>query len=214
MDYFNLPSTTIVQRVVPKNTFDSFTTRKQKELFTKDVAKIMWKNSISTQTTNLPCKDILEIQIFSIELKQQKEIKTLLDIIDKSIVYHIIFVVEFENLFYLSTSAKHPSPLNETKSVIDWTFKTQWSKKSSNLYKIELRKSIENVYYEFCKQLSLKPTDEVNCLIDLIDYDSQIQTLIKEIDHLQKKIATCQQFNKKVEYNLKLKELQQKLSNI
>jgi hypothetical protein len=95
MEYFNLPANTIVQRVVPKNSFDSFTNTKQKEMFTKEIAKIVWSNSISAGTINLQGKDISEIQIFTIELKGQKEIKTVLDIIDKVIPYHIIFVVEY-----------------------------------------------------------------------------------------------------------------------
>lgn len=76
MNYFKLPSNTVVQRVVPKNSFDRFTNSKQKEQFSKDIAKITWSNSLSVETINLHGKDIQEIQIFTIELKEQKEIKT------------------------------------------------------------------------------------------------------------------------------------------
>jgi hypothetical protein len=214
MDYFNLPSNTVVQRVVPKNSFDSFTNSKQKEMFTKDIAKIVWSNSLSTGTINLQGKEIQEIQIFTIELKEQKEIKTLLDIIDKAIPYHIIFVVEFGDWIYFSTSSKHLSPLNDTKSVIDWTYTTPWFKKSDNKYTISLRKSIDNIFYEFCQQLSFRKNKNIKNIADLSAYNSKLYTLTKEIERLKKSITSCQQFNRKVEMNLLLKELESELSSL
>ena len=214
MDYFNLPSNTVVQRVVPKNSFDSFTNSKQKEMFTKDIAKIVWSNSLSAGTINLRGKEIQEIQIFTIELKEQKEIKAVLDIIDKAIPYHIIFVVEFKDWIYFSTSSKHPSPLNDAKSVIDWTYTTPWFQKSDNKYIISLRKSLDNIFYEFCQQLSLRNNKNIKNIADLSAYNSKLYTLTKEIERLKKSIASCQQFNKKVEMNLLLKELENELNSL
>lgn len=53
MDYFDLPVSTMVQRVVPKNSFDASTNSKQKDLFTKEVARIIWSNKLSSETINL-----------------------------------------------------------------------------------------------------------------------------------------------------------------
>lgn len=214
MDYFNLPQNTIVKRVVPKNSFDSYTNSKQKEVFTKDIAKIVWNNKLSKESINLSGKDILEIQIFTIELKEKKDITTLLNIIDKAIPYHIIFVVEFENLVYISTSSKHPSPLNDTKSVIDWTFKSDWHNKTEKRYTLELKRDLDHVFYEFCQQLLLRPSNKTKSINDLVQYNSQISALTKEIEQTKRSIASCLQFNRKVELNLKLKQLEDKLDNL
>lgn len=211
MDYFKLPSNTTIQRVIPKNSFDSFTNSKQKDMFTKDVAKITWSNSISTATINLPSKEIQEIQIFSVELKEKKEIKTLLEIIDKAIPYHIIFIIEFDDSMYISTSSKHSSSLNDTKSVIDWTFKTEWFRIGEKDYKLEFKKDIDFVYYDFCNQLSLKLNKNIKNITDLAAYNSKISSLTREIEQLKRSITSCQQFNKKVELNLKLKKLEREL---
>ena len=93
MEFFDLPHSTIIRRFVAKSLFDSVTNTKQKAMFTNDIAKIMWCNTLSSETTNLPHNEIEEIQIFSIELKEKKEIKSILEIIDKTIPYHIIFIV-------------------------------------------------------------------------------------------------------------------------
>jgi hypothetical protein len=211
MEFFNLPYNTVIQRFVAKNHFDSVTNTKQKAMFTNDIAKIMWCNTLSSETTNLPHREIEEIQIFSIELKEKKEIKSILEIIDKTIPYHIIFIVSFADEVYLSASAKHPSPLNDNKSVIDWTYTSPWFKKTENTYSLKLKKDIDTVFFDFCRQLSPLSNSSIKNIADLTAYNSRISALLKEIEQLKKKILSCPQFNKKVELNLKLKELEQEL---
>ncbi|MDI3504886.1 MAG: hypothetical protein PWQ81_108 [Bacteroidota bacterium] len=211
MEFFDLPYNTIIQRFVAKSLFDSVTNTKQKAMFTNDIAKIMWCNTLSSETTNLPHNEIEEIQIFSIELKEKKEIKSILEIIDKTIPYHIIFIVSFADEVYLSASAKHPSPLNDNKSVIDWTYTSPWFKKTENTYSIKLKKDIDTVFFDFCRQLSPQSNSSIKNIADLTAYNSRVSALSKEIEQLKKKIFSCSQFNKKVELNLKLKELEQEL---
>lgn len=214
MDLFNLPYNTVVQKFVAKSHFDAVTNTKQKAMFTNDVAKIMWCNTLSTETTNLPHNEITEIQIFSVELKSQKEIKNILEIIDKTIPYHIIFVVSFDDEIYLSASAKHPSPLNDNKSVIDWTYTSLWFKKTENKYNLNLRKDIDTLFFDFCQQLSPKINVGIKNIADLSAYNAKLSSITKEIEQLKKKISSCSQFNKKVEMNLALKELEKGLERI
>jgi hypothetical protein len=212
MELFNLPYNTTIQRFVAKSHFDSVTNTNQKALFTNDIAKIMWCNTLSSETTNLPHKEIEEIQIFSIELKAQKEIKSVLEIIDKTIPYHIIFIVTFGDELYLSASVKHASPLNDNKSIIDWTYTSPWFRKTVNRYSLNLKKDIDTVFFDFCQQLSQKSNSSIKSIADLTAYNARFCSLTKEIELLKKKITSCPQFNKKVEMKLKLNELILELS--
>jgi hypothetical protein len=214
MEVFILPHTAIVYKVVPKNTFDSYTNARQKRLFTNLIARITWYYKLSPETINLESKDIKEIQIFRVELKAKEEVKQVLDIIDKAIPYHIIFVVEHEGQVYLSTSPKHPNPLNEHNSVIDWNFKTAWFNPSHNKYKLELKKSIDAVYHAFCKQLSSRPHLQHKSFTDLIEYNKNVETLKGEIKTLKSNLGKCRQFNHKVELNIKLKETEKRLQTL
>lgn len=214
MELFNLPYNTVIQRFVAKNHFDSVTNTKQKAMFTNDIAKIMWCNTLSTETTNLPHKEIEEIQIFRVELKEQKEINNTLEIIDKAIPYHIIFIITFGDMIYLSTSAKHSSPLKANKSVIDWTYKSPWFKEEENKYIINLKNDIDTVYFDFCQQLSKKPIKSIKNIDDLTAYNVKVRLLINEIELLKNKINSCPQFNKKVELNIKLKKVEMELSRL
>jgi hypothetical protein len=217
MELFSLPHTAKVNRVIPKNAFDSYTTARQKKLFTELISRITWTHKLSPDTINLEAKDIKEVQVFKVELKVKQDIQTVLDIIDKSIPYSIIFVVEYDGMIYLSTSSKHPHPINEDNAVIDWTFKTDWFKPSENKYSFQLKKSIDAVYHDFCIQLSGKSTMASKPLQDLISFKKNVDALEKEIARLKSGVAGSKQFNNKVELNLKLKakenELQSLLNN-
>ena len=205
MSAFKLPHTTRVQRVIPKNAFDKYVSRKQKKLLTEKVSRITWLNKISTDTVKLEAKDTKEIQIFRIELKTKDDISEILDLIDKSIPYSIIFIVECEQEMYLSTSTKHGHPTNINKSVIDWTFNSQWFLVEENSYTLNLKKSIDAVFLDFCNQLSGMLADRNKSLSDLVNYCKQKYILENEIEKLKRDIKKCKQYKLKVEMNLELK---------
>jgi hypothetical protein len=214
MKLFILPHTAIVNRNIPKNAFDKYTTAKQKKLFTDKVSRITWMHKLSTDTTNLESKDIKEIQIFKIELKVKEEIQPVLDVINKAIPYHIIFIVVHDGKIYLSTSTKHAHPTKEDNAVIDWTFKTNWFLPSENTYRLQLKKNIDTVFHDFCFQISGKLDTSTMPFQDLIEYKRRIDTLEKEIQKLKVSIASGKQFNHKVELNMRLKEAENELRSL
>jgi Domain of unknown function (DUF4391) len=206
MELFNLPNATKVFKVIPKNAFDTYTNSKQKKMFTDLIARITWLNKLSPDTVNLESREIKEIQLFKVELKLKEEVQPVLDIINKAIPYHIIFIVEQNESIYLSTSVKHNHPVNEDNSVVDWTFKTPWFKPSQNKYSIQLKKSLDAAYHDFCLQISAMPELANKSLTDLVQYNKQLDTLKREIVMLQNSIKNCKLFKLKVEFNLLLKK--------
>ncbi len=186
MELFKLPHTTKVQRVIPKNAFDEYTTAKQKKLFTDFVSRITWLNKLSTGTVNLESNEIKEIQLFKVELKVKEEVQSILNIIDKAIPYNIIFIVEYGIENYLSTSTKHPHPINENNTVIDWTFKTDWFRSTEKTFQLRLKKDLDSVYYDFCIQLSKKPELSNLPIQEVIQYE-QKKTLARKTNFPTKK---------------------------
>ncbi|MBK9555163.1 MAG: DUF4391 domain-containing protein [Bacteroidetes bacterium] len=91
---------------------------------------------------------------FKIELKEREEIKSLLEIMDKSIPYNIIFIIEESDSIYLSTSIKYPHPNKADISVIDWTFKTSWFLQNENKYTLNLKSNLDVVLFDFCLQIT------------------------------------------------------------
>jgi hypothetical protein len=122
--------------------------------------------------------------------------------------------VEHEHVIYLSTSAKHPHPVYEDNAVIDWTFKTDWFVPTEKKYALQLKKSVDAVYHDFCIQLSGNPSMASKPIQDLIAYKKRTSALEKEITRLRSGIANSKQFNKKVELNLKLKAVEEQIKGL
>ncbi|MBS1571619.1 MAG: DUF4391 domain-containing protein [Bacteroidetes bacterium] len=207
---FQLPKNTEVGKVIPKNAFDDYTNTKLKKLFSDKIQRITWLNKIAVDTVNLSGTDIQEIQVFKIELKEKSIIKDLLSIIEKAIPYHILFWIEFEDEYYVSTSAKHLHPQNEDIAVIDYTFTSDWKTIENNPFQFELKNNLDWVFKNICDQLKSIDT-ATKSINELVEKQKNNDAILREIEKLKSEIARCKQFNKKVELNLKLKELQSML---
>lgn len=211
MIHLELPKTTIVNRFIPKNNFDEYSNTSQKKKFTDNIDKITWLNKLSKETINLNGNEIKEIQIFEVKLKVKENILSLLNIIDKAIPYHIIFICSYESEYYISTSKKHNHINNESNAVLDWTFSTLWHTNAENKFKINLKESIDFVYTDLCSQISGYHSKNIN---DIIDIDKTTSKLKRQIEDLELKIKREKQFNLKVEMNSELKVLKLKLESI
>lgn len=213
MAIFELPTRTIVNKVIPKNAFDGFTTSKQKKRFTDLIEKIRWANKLSSETTNLNGKEIKEIQVFEIDLKVEEDISDLVEIINKAIPYPIIFYISFQDKAYLSVSKKHSHPVNENSSVIDWTFLSKWKAKDKINFQLNLKQSLDFIFHDFCFQLSSKlfKTDKVDDLVSLEQNRTELQ---RKIQNLKAAINRCKQYNKKVELNIELQKVEVALKNL
>lgn len=207
---FQLPEVTRVDKFIPKNSFDQFINSKQKNAISESIKRINWENRLSLDTINLSGSTIQEIQIFSIELKAKNKIKDILNIIDKAIPYHIIFIISFEDDIYISTSAKHSHVNNENQSVIDYTFDTEWSNKNDFNLKFELKNSLDWIFKNFCEAIT-NSNQNVKSIQELVATQKENDALNREIEKLKAQIKNCKQFNKKVELNLKLKQLLDKI---
>lgn len=204
---FNLPRSTEVDKIIPKNAFDAFTNTKQKKAISEKLLRIKWVNKLSSDTTNLQGKELEEIQVFDVELKEKTDIKDILVLINKAIPYSIIFILRFEELLYLSTSPKHINPNKENSAVIDYTFNSGWINKNECNFTIDLKNSLDWVYNKFCEQFSVTNVETSN-LTELVEVQKNNDALLKEIEKLKSAIPKCKQFNKKVELNMRLKALQ------
>lgn len=209
-----LPQSSIVNRQIPKNLFDNYTSARQKKQFTTLIQRIDWTHKLSAVTINLDGVDISEIQIMRIELKDKNEIRQILEIFDKATPYHIIFYVTFGNLTIISASKKHPHPTNPDNSVIDWTFKTDWlTEDQLSQYKLNLQKNLDHIFKDFCEQIAnITPEAKATTFQTFIDSTKERAAIEREISQLQSKIKKCKQFNQKVELNQKLNELMKGLS--
>ena len=209
-----LPHTSIVNRVVPKNSFDKFINTKQKKLFSEYVDKIKWANKLSSQTVKLEGKDIKEIQIFEVLLKKKHTVDDFLNIIDRFIPYPIVFVLRFDSEIMYSVAQKHPNPNSEDNSVIDWRFTSNWMNDRVDSFKVNLKKSLDDVFSDFCLQVSGNVENQNKSLQEIILREQKRKQLMIDISKLESEIKSCKQFNLKVELNLLLKKIETEFNSL
>ncbi|HEY5591859.1 MAG TPA: DUF4391 domain-containing protein [Paludibacter sp.] len=204
---FDLPASTIVDKPIPKNTFDEYATPKQKKLFTNIVAKIKWANKLSLQTINLQGNEVQEIQIFEIELKEKSNISELLLLMNRVIPYPILFEIKHEEFLMYSISQKHSHPTNENQAVVDWTFTTEWKTQKESSFVLQLAHNLDFVFSEICFQISGKQSFKDRDVIKLIELEQKMKQLNLSVEKLTASIKNCKQFNRKVELNRQLRIL-------
>ena len=211
---FELPANTLVNRNIPKNTFENFANSKQKKVLTSVVSKIRWLNKLSSKTINLDGKDIKEIQLFEVSIKQKESISEIANVIDRVIPYNIIFLIRFENEIRISASQKHKHPTNEDQAVIDWTFSSDWTDIESFPFHLNLQQSLDFVFSDMCFQISGKQSAAQSDIKILIAFEQSKKQLNDQIQKLESAIKISKQFNKKVELNLELQKCKNDLLKI
>lgn len=214
MNFFDLPKNCYYGRVIPKNSFDKYTSTKQKRLFTDMVSRMSWTHKLAPQTINLSGKNILEIQVIHIELKRKEGIGNILSMIDKSVPYSIVFVVQFGNEVFVSATSKHANPNSTDSCVLDWTFKSDWFLIEDFGVVLNLRGSLDFVFFDLCKQLSPFASGVVDSLEDLVAKISIFSKLDKEVKRLRAAVTSCKQFNRQVELNLELLRVEEEMRNM
>lgn len=212
MKIFELPISTEINRTVPKNSFDSYASSRHRKRFTELIEKIRWANKLSLYTVNLAGKDVHEIQVFYVELRRKEDIADLLDLMDKSIPYNLIFVVHFDGSYLIRAAAKHPHPTNENIAVVDWVFQSEWITGTSP-FKLNLKTSLDFVWADFCKQLSGRLSEKMS-MDTLVSYEQRVSVLKMSIERLETSLKQSRQFNNKVEINLELQSKRLELEKL
>lgn len=214
---FQLPSSTLVNRKIPKNKFYEKLHANQhlKELFTEQVESIIWKHKLSKETIRLdPKDDIEEIQIFEIHLKEQTYSLDLLRSIDKAIPYPILHVLMYEDQAKLAMAYKERNQTNENRSVVRSYHETDWQLVESIELNIFQGLDLKAVYENIIRQLipiKMKPEIELSAVLER---QAQIDKLTQECQRLESKIRAEKQFNRKVELNMELQRKKKELNRL
>ena len=214
---FKLPSSTLVNRKIPKNKFYEKLQANHhlKELFTDQVESIIWKHKLSRDTIRLEPKDeIEEIQIFEVHLKEKLYSLELLRSIDKAIPYPILHVLMVEGQAKLAIAYKERNQTNDNRSVVRSYHETDWQPveriELDILQGLDLKAMYENIIRQLLP-IKMKPEMELSAVLER---QAQIDKLTQECQRLESKIRAEKQFNKKVELNMELQRKRKELKQL
>lgn len=127
-----LPKTTEFGRRVPKQKFYEHldVSSEVKRLFVEQIRLITWSNKLSPQTMNIAeGQTVSEIEVFHIKLTGQELDKRALELMDKQIPYHILFLLErSDGTARLSVSYKEATQTGGNAFRLRQSYATPWQR--------------------------------------------------------------------------------------
>lgn len=211
---FLLPDSTKVDKRIPKDTIykKSGVDNKTKELFIEQIKNIYWIHKISKDTMNID-KDgeVEELQIFEIKLKTENISDRVIQTIDRNIPYPILFLITYQNKYKLKISYKEKNKNNENNAVVDTYYETDWQGITDEKINIIKGSNTRTIYENIIKDLLPIIDKDITDIRKLIKLNKEYEYLKKQVEKVKQKVKKENQFNKKVEYNMKLHKLVEKL---
>lgn len=196
----NLPIKCEVNKIIPKKIFYeklniSLSLKKE---FIHKLERIYWKYKIAEDTINITkTTDVEEIEIFELTLKEKCDIKNIINIITKKIPYIILFIIIYNDEFQYAIKFK------ENILLTNWN-----EEKDFNFVGINLKEVYNNIIREFINNESNANIEEI------IEKNKQVEELKRKISVLKNKITREVQFNRKVELNIELINLEKELEEL
>ena len=199
-----LPRSTEVNRRVAKEKIYANTTMttQLRDIIKNQIESIFWRNKLSDTTVGLASgKDVKEIQVFEISLRQRGLDKRVLTAINKAIPYKILFVLTFENVAQTWIEA------SGTFYNSDWFPIEGFTLKLDGL-------NLDTVYGNLARHIAGGRLDSEGDISEAVEKDKLRQKLERDIAALEKKLLREKQFNKQVELNGELKRLRKGLEEL
>lgn len=176
-----------------------------------DVHAIYWTASLKEASLHLPPgKEVTEIEVFTLALRQPRIDEALLTAIDRAIPYHILYLLTYEERTQAWISYKETAQANEAFRVEKY-YHTDWQ--AAEELPLALRgTSLDEVYENLVRAIAGERLRlQGGSLRTAVQEDEQRAAIEKEIAALTKKRNREKQLNRKMELNARIKKLRRAL---
>lgn len=214
---YNLPQSTIVNRVIPKKTFVNQwgANTRMKDHFTNDVVRVEWLAKLAPSTINVADgKEVHEITIFLVPIKDENCPDDIFSFIDGMIPRHTIFILRWGDMTCLHLNYKEwmESSTNTDKTFrIAKTYRSQWRKDTEISLSIE-GLTMDAIYEALVRQVGgERIIIQSESLREDVEKSTQREMLLKEIEILKRKEAKERQPQKKFAIHKQIVELKERL---
>lgn len=213
----NYPKQATFGRVLPKNKIyeHSGANTRLKDLFVEQVEQIVWQYKLAPETINLPARPgVPEVQVFRIVLKTGELSADVLKCIDGAVQFPIVFELEHDGKIKVIAAHKRPSEADASKWVVSDYFSTVWMPANSPRVEMPVVLDLAGLYEALLQRLiPLAPRDQES-FSALVERLERVRAKQREIEKVRAKLAKEKQFNRKVEINATLRQLNKELEEL
>jgi len=214
---FDYPKNAAFGRVLPKSKIyeHGSVSSAVKQLFVRQVERIVWQHKLAPETVNLKAsKAVPEIQIFSIALKGDELKPEVLQCIDLSIPFPIIFELQFDGKVKPVAAFKRPNEADASKWVISEYFDGDWAPGDTPRKPLPMVFDLEALYGHLLMPLMPYPARPAEGFQTRVERMELIRLKQRELERCEARLRKERQFNHKVAINAELRDLKQKLENL
>lgn len=204
-------------RVLPKNKIyaHSGANTRLKGLFVEQVEQIVWQYKLAPETINLSAKPgVPELQIFSIQLKTAELNMDVLRCIDGAVQFPIIFELSFDGRTQVIAAYKRPNDSGASRWVLSDYFATAWLPSECERAAMPLALDLGGLYEQALHRLIPTPARPQESLADLVSRVELVAAKQREVEKVASRLAKEKQFNRKVEINTRLRQLENELEKL
>ena len=223
MKLYKFPQQAKVDRLIPKNKFyeQGKANTKIEQLFVNQVENIRWAYKLASSTIHLQDQeDLKEIQIFRVKSRVEDLDVSILSFIDKLILTPIIFEVVYQDKVKVVATYKRLNQADKTKTVIGQYYASEWLEDHDRV-ELPIYLKLADLYEHFIAQIlpialsKDQENDNESVSIELqLQKSQQLESLQKQLNQLQSKLRNERQFNRRVELNKQLQNLQLQINRI
>lgn len=212
---FAYPKQAEFNRPVPKTKIYAHArpSKRVKELFVAQVGEILWKYKLSPETINLPPrKGINEIQVFELALRTPQLDPAVLQAIDKAIPFPLVFQLTYEGQVRFAASWKRPSEADASKWVIEASFLTEPQPVDAERPPLPVALDLAGLYEQIVRRhIPLAPRPAETLAEQVTRYNA-LTAKRRAHRQLEARLAQEKQFNRKVELNAQVRQLNAELA--
>ena len=213
----NYPKQATFGRVLPKNKVyeHSGANTRLKDLFVEQVEQIVWQYKLAPETINLPAKPgVPEVQVFRIVLKTGELSVEVLKCIDGAVQFPIVFETEYDGKIKVIAAHKRPSEADSSKWVVSDYFSTAWIPANSDRDQMPVVLDLAGLYEALLQRLIPLAPRAQESFVALVERLEGVRAKQREIEKVRARLAKEKQFNRKVEINATLRQLNNELEEL
>lgn len=224
----NLPKESIYKQFIPKKQFYNHGNFNQteKNIFIHGIERITLYAQLTRDNTNLdPYKDETktyeEISIFLVELRIKDDIEKIASLIMESIPYPVILIGKYDEQYNFYGAHQRDNKVDEQKIILERMHQTGFVNSNTTFinqinYKNLSKTNLFTFYDEYIQaiiRLNLESRN-IKATGDNAEILKEIERLEEKIILLKNKIKRENHFNKKMELNMKIKRIENKLQQM
>lgn len=206
-----------------------------------DIETIEWRYTLKPATVAIPKyedteREYIEIALLHITLKTNTHVKRLSEVVQRAIPYPLIVVFEHADSILISLADKRISRADSSKLTVEQFFETGWFNHSADqseiitefsssleftkLAQLDLYAFYQSMVIRFIALEAAKHTGKFTLTVD-VEADKLRQEYLQTLKQLELQLVSLKaqvknetQFNRKLEGNVRIKQLKQQIQNI